>query len=130
MAQARYGRPIPAHEVIAAARAGQDPVAGEIMRQIGTYLGQTLASLSVIFYPHRVALTGGTAAAGDVLLAACQAEFDRLVGPFFEDIARHTRGHFHEVEIVLGGQGSETAILGAVINLLQDKAPGVEPGAW
>ena len=87
-----------------------------------------MASLSVIFYPHRVALTGGTVAAGDVLLAACQAEFDRLVGPFFEDIARHTGGHFREVEIVLGTQGSETALLGAVINLLHIEVRAIRPG--
>ncbi len=126
LAAARYGRAVPAHDVIAAARAGGDPIAAEIIAQIGTYLGQTLASLSVIFYPHRIALTGGTAAAGEALLAACRAEFSRLVGPFFEDIARNTRGHFREVEIVLGGQGSETALLGAVIDLLgiETPAPG------
>ncbi len=118
LARERYGFPVPAHQVIAAAREGTDPVATAIIRQIGAYLGQTLASLSVIFYPHRIALTGGTAAAGPVLLDSCRESFEALVGPFFRDIAANTRGHFREVEIVLGEQGNETALLGAVITLL------------
>ncbi len=118
LAQERYGYAVPAHQVIAAAREATDPVAVGIIQQIGAYLGQTLASLSVIFYPHRIALTGGTAAAGPVLLEACRESFEALVGPFFRDIAANTRGHFREVEIVLGEQGSETALLGAVIELL------------
>lgn len=118
LARARYGAPIAAHDVITAARNNSDPVAVEIIQQIGTYLGQTLASLSVIFYPHRIALTGGTTAAGPVLLDACRTTFDTLVGSFFRDIAANTNGHFQEVEIVLGEQGSETALLGAVVELL------------
>lgn len=118
LALAYYGSPKPAHEVITAARDGTDPTAIAIIQQIGGYLGQALASLSVIFYPHRIALTGGTAAAGPVLLDACRKSFDTLVGPFFRDIAANTGGHFREVEIVLGEQGSETALLGAVIELL------------
>ncbi|NPV67109.1 MAG: ROK family protein [Anaerolineae bacterium] len=123
LARERYGRDVPAYNVIAAAREGNDPIASGIIRQIGAYLGQTLASLSVIFYPHRIALTGGTAAAGPVLLAACQESFEALVGPFFRDIAANTRGHFREVEIVLGEQGNETGLLGAVIALLGLSAP-------
>jgi glucokinase len=118
LARERYGREVRAHEVIAAAREGGDPDAVAIMRQIGAYLGQTLASLSVIFYPHRITLTGGTAAAGSVLLEAVRDQFEHLIGPFFRDIAANTHGHFREVEIVLGEQGSETGLLGAVINLL------------
>ncbi len=118
LALARYGRAVKARDVIAAAREQQDQTAVEIMRQIGAYLGQTLATLSVIFYPHRVALTGGTAAAGSVLLEACGETFDVLVGDFFRDIAANTRGHFREVEIVLGEQGGEAGILGSVVELL------------
>lgn len=123
LARERYGHDVPAHRVIAAAREGNDPIATGIIRQIGAYLGQTLASLSVIFYPHRIALTGGTAAAGPVLLAACRESFEALVGPFFRDIATNTRGHFREVEIVLGEQGNETGLLGAVVALLGLSAP-------
>lgn len=118
-ARERYGRFVPAHEVIAAARSGSDPVASAVMSQVGAWLGQTLASLSVIFYPHRIALTGGTASAGELLLNACRTSFDDLVGAFFRDLAANTGGNFRDVEIVLGEGGSETGLLGAAVELFQ-----------
>jgi len=121
LAGEHYGRPIQAHEVIVAARAGDDPLASAVMGQIGTWLGQTLASLSVIFYPHRIALSGGTASAGAVLLDACRAQFDNLVGDFFRDLAANTGGHFKDVEIVLGKGGGETGITGAAVELFQQR---------
>ena len=108
-----------AYEVISAARVGEDPDAVAIMAQIGAWLGQTLASLSVIFYPHRIALTGGTAAAGAVLLEACRQRFDDLVGDFFRDLAANTGGNFKDVEIVLGEGGGETGLLGAAVEMFQ-----------
>ncbi|MDZ4767190.1 MAG: ROK family protein [Chloroflexota bacterium] len=119
LARERYGSAVPAHDVIAAARAGTDPTATAIMTQIGTWLGQTLASLSVIFYPHRIALTGGTASAGTVLLDACRAQFDALVGDFFRDLAANTGGSFRDVEIVLGEGGADTGTLGAAVELFR-----------
>ena len=121
LARERYGKPVSAREVIAAARSGEDANATEIMAQVGKWAGQTLASLSVIFYPHRIALTGGTAHAGDVLLQACRAQFDDLVGDFFRDLAANTGGNFHDVEIVLGEGGADTGILGAAVELFQQK---------
>ena len=125
LALARYGRAVPAHEVIAAARAGADPVAVGIMTQVGQWIGQTLASLSVIFYPHRIALTGGTASAGAVLLETCRATFDDLVGDFFRDLAAHTGGNFRDVEIVLGEGGGDTGILGAAVEVFQEHGVGL-----
>ncbi len=119
LARERYGRDIPAYEIIKAAREGSDPHAQAIMTQIGAWLGQTLASLSVIFYPHRIALTGGTTQAGSILLDACRARFDELVGDFFRDIAANTGGHFRDVEIVLGEGGGETGLLGAAVEIFR-----------
>jgi glucokinase len=119
LAGERYGRSVQAHEVIAAARAGNDPVASAVMAQIGTWLGQTLASLSVIFYPHRIALSGGTASAGAVLLDACHTQFDHLVGDWFRDLAANTGGHFRDVEIVLAEGGGETGVSGAAVEVFQ-----------
>jgi glucokinase len=119
LARERYGYPVPAYEVIAAARDGHDTTAAAIMTQVGTWVGQTLASLSVIFYPHRIALTGGTASAGVVLLEACRLEFDHLVGDFFRDLAANTGGNFRDVEIVLGEGGADTGVLGACVELFQ-----------
>ena len=116
LAAQRYGQSVAAHQVIAAA--GDDPVAREIMAQIGRYLGQTLATLSVIFYPHRIALTGGTTAAGDVLLDACREQFDQLVGDFFRDVATLRWSHYRMPEIVLGEGGSESGIQGAATAFL------------
>lgn len=121
LARERYGHAVKAHTVIAAARAGDDPIAKDIMAQVGAWLGQTLASLSVIFYPHRVALTGGTATAGPVLLDACRQRFDYLAGEFFRDIALNTGGHFHDVEIVLGQGGAQTGLLGAAVELFLEQ---------
>ncbi len=120
LASASYGRPVRAHTVIEAARAGNDPIAAAVMTQIGAWLGQTLASLSVIFYPHRIALSGGTASAGAVLLDACRARFEDLVGPFFRDLAANTGGHFKDVEIVLA-TGGETGVLGAAVEVFQSR---------
>ena len=119
LAHEQYGRPVLAHEVITAARNGTDPIAGVIMTQVGTWLGQTLASLSVIFYPHRIALTGGTSMAGDVLLESCKQQFNDLVGDFFRDLAANTGGNFKDVEIVIGNGGSETGLLGAAVEIFQ-----------
>jgi glucokinase len=119
LAREQYGRSVSAHDVITAAHTGNDPIAEAIMKQIGAWLGQTLASLSVIFYPHRIALTGGTASAGTVLLDACRGRFDDLVGDFFRDLAANTGGNFKDVDIVLGDGGSETGLLGAAVEIFQ-----------
>jgi glucokinase len=118
MARERYGHQKMAHDVIAASREGNDPIASEIMAQIGRYLGQTLATLSVIFYPHRIALTGGTTSAGDVLLEACRTQFDILVGDFFRNISNLPLSHYQLAEIVLGEGGAESGIQGAAVELL------------
>ena len=118
MARERYGRAVPAHEVIRAARDGDDVQATAIMQQVGLYLGQTLASLSVIFYPHRIALTGGTTTAGEVLLSACRDQFETLVGQFFDDIAVLPGSHYRKAEIMLGEGGPNSGILGACVELL------------
>ncbi len=118
LARQHYGHSISAREVISAAREGRDPAAAAVMRQIGAYLGHTLASLSVIFYPHRIALTGGTTAAGDVLLLACRARFEELVGGFFDQIVTLPGSHYRKAEIVLGAGGPNSGILGASSELL------------
>ncbi len=118
LAHEQYERDITAYEVIAAARKGDDPIAGEVMRQIGFYLGQTLASLSVIYLPNRIALTGGTAEAGPVLLEACQQRFDELVGGYHRSFARMGGDYYAGTEIVLGQTRGETGVLGAAVELL------------
>jgi len=112
-----YGRPTTAHAVISGARAGNDEHAVAVMRRIGAWVGQLLASLSVIYLPDRMALTGGTAEAGPVLLEAVRARWDELVGDFHRTYV--AMGDYYEgTEIVLGRTRGETGVVGAVVELL------------
>lgn len=117
MARDRYGRDVAAHEVIRAAREGADPIAAEIMRQVGAYLGHTLALLSPVFLPNKIAVTGGTTEAGDVLLDACRERFDSLVGNYHRTLARMAGAYYSEVDIVYGEMRGETGVVGAVVEL-------------
>jgi glucokinase len=121
LARQRYGRGIQAYQIITAARQGNDPIAIEIMEQIGIYLGLALASLCAIFLPERVALTGGTTHAGPVLLEACQNKFKELVDDYHRTIAELTGDYYNGVKIVFGEQGSEAGVLGAVVEFFQQK---------
>ncbi len=123
LAQQRYGHSVPAHEVIQAARQGSDSTASAIMQQIGSYLGQTLAILSPIFLPDKIALTGGTTEAGDVLLQACRKQFNALVGDYHNTLAKLAGDYYSEVEIVLGEMRGETGVVGATVEVLRPLKP-------
>ena len=119
LAVERYGRALPAYEVIRAARAGDDPLATAIMMQIGTYLGRALALLSPVFLPNKIALTGGTTEAGPVLLDAVRAQFNAWVGDYHRTLAREAPDYYSEIEIVIGEMRGETGVVGAVVELFQ-----------
>lgn len=116
LARLHFGYDVPARDVITAARERSDERAMAVIRQVGEYLGFTLANLSMIFYPDKVALTGGTAEAGEVLLEACRARFYELLGDYYRIVSELTGNAIRPVEIVLGA-GGETGILGAVVEL-------------
>jgi glucokinase len=118
LAGQQYGHDVSAHEVIRRVREDSDPIAVSIIRQIGRYLGQTLASLSAIYLPEKIALTGGTAEAGQVLLDACRERFDELVADYHKNYARMGGDYYSGVEIVLGEARGETGVIGAVAELL------------
>lgn len=118
-----YGHPVAAHEVIRAAREGSDPRAVQVMQQIGAYLGHALATLCSIYLPNRVALTGGTAEAGPVLLEACRRRFDELVADYHRALAEFAPDFYTGVEIVLGEMRGETGMVGAVVEIFQTCAP-------
>ena len=119
-----YGRPVAAHEVIAAARRGDDLKAAEIMQEIGRYVGLTLGSLCAIFLPERVALSGGVAEAGTVLLEACCQRFNELAGEYHQTLRTLANEFYAGVEIVLGETRFESGVLGSVIELFQVKDKG------
>lgn len=119
LAREYYGRDVPAYEVIQAARSGDDPVARAIMTRIGAYLGHTLALLSPVFLPNKIALTGGTTEAGPVLLNACRQRFDMLVGDYHRRLARAASDYYSEIDIVVGEMRGETGVVGAVVELFK-----------
>jgi glucokinase len=122
LAREEYGKAMSAHEVIAAAREGSDEKALAVMSRIGRFVGQLLASLSVIYLPDRMALTGGTAEAGPVLLEAARGRWDVLVGDFHRTYVR--MGDYYDgTEIVLGRTRGETGVVGAVVELLVTGRP-------
>ncbi len=121
LAEKAYGRPTNARDVITAAREGGDKTAVTVMRQIGRYVGEALASLSVIYLPDRMALTGGTAEAGPVLLEAVRARFEELVGDYHRTFAGMPGDYYTGTEIVFGRTRGETGVLGAAVELLMSR---------
>lgn len=119
LAAERYGRQMTAREIITAARIGDDEIAIGIIQEIGANLGLLLASLSAIYFPHRIALTGGTTAAGPVLLDACRLRFEEIMGEYHRIESRLQGDLYNGVEIVLGEKGAEAGVLGAVVEIFQ-----------
>jgi glucokinase len=116
----KYGIQKNARQIITEAREGTDPLAIDIMKDIGVYIGELLASLSHIFLPERIALTGGTSRAGPVLLQAARERFEELNGPYHRTFAAMSDGYYSGVEIVLGELQGETGVIGSVVELFQE----------
>jgi hypothetical protein len=70
--------------------------------------------------PDRIALTGGTAEAGQVLLDACRRRFEQIVGDYHREFMTLMPGIYQGVEIVLGTTRSETGVIGAVIEIISN----------
>jgi glucokinase len=117
-----YGREdVIAHQVIAAAREGQDPIACQIMNEVGQHAGHLLALLSPVFFPERIIITGGTAQAGDSLFSAVRQRYQILIGAYFSRLIFLETGlSDQKVEIVKGLLGPDAATIGAVLNMLDD----------
>ena len=113
----KYGSYKPAYEIIKGAREGNNPVAIEVMQQIGMYTGELLASLSHIFLPERISLTGGIAKAGKVLLDATIEKFEQLVGDYHRVYSKFSGGYYSGVDIVLSKLEDKTGLIGAVVQL-------------
>jgi glucokinase len=105
VAFARDGEPLGLPDgaaVVAAAREGHAD-AGEIVTRAGAALGRAIASWSVISFPDRVAISGGLAAAGELLLGPAREELRRVAPPYVAG----------RMEIVLGELGTDAALTGA-----------------
>jgi glucokinase len=120
LALEKYGRPVTARQVIELARSGRDPLATAVISEIGGYAGELLASISHIFLPERISLSGGTANAGETLLKAVQDRFEYLVGDYHRLYASRSGGYYEGVEIVLGKLKEETGMIGATVGLFAE----------
>lgn len=120
-AELLYGKKTPAFQVINNARNGADLIAIDIIQQIGGYLGWAIASLSAIFLPEKVSLTGGTTEAGQVLLEACRNSFDEMVGDYHHILAELSGDYHQGVEIVLSKYRGESGVVGAVVEFLKPR---------
>jgi glucokinase len=90
-------------QITEAAQAG-DPLAVELLAQLGRWIGEGSASVAALLDPALVVIGGGVGAAGDLLLAPARKAFaDQL----------SARGHRPEAEIKLAAMGNEAGIVGA-----------------
>jgi glucokinase len=81
-----------------------DPASIELLAELGTWLGEGLASLGAVLDPSVVVLGGGVAHAGELLLRpAREALLRNLVG----------RGHRPAPELVLATLGTSAGFVGA-----------------
>jgi len=89
--------------VTEAAQAG-DPLAVELLADIGTWLGVGLAGMTAAFDPGAIVVGGGVSAAGELLLAPTRRAFSRtLVG----------RGYRPEPVITAAALGPDAGFVGA-----------------
>jgi len=87
-----------------------DPLALDVLRQAGEYLGLGLVSLLHLFNPDIVVIGGSVSKAGDLLL-----------GPAREVVRRRclSEAYWRETPIVLAELGDDVGLLGALCLVLQ-----------
>lgn len=118
LASQEYQRRVTARQVISASAAGADPIAGEVMAEIGARAGHLLALLSPIFFPQRILVTGGTAEAGPHFFQAINDRYQVLIGEYMQTLAALENDPPRPVEIVKGALGAEASILGAALEFI------------
>lgn len=96
-------RKIKGPHVTAAAEAG-DPVALELMQNLGYWVGMGAASLAAVLDPELIVIGGGVADSGHLFL-------DDVRGGFLDQLS--ARGHRPEARIELACLGNDAGIIGA-----------------
>jgi glucokinase len=123
LAAEKYATPRPASDIIRAAAEQRDPVAVQVMREIGGYTGELLSSLFPIFLPEQITLTGGTSRAGHILLEAAMTGFEELSGAYYRTYASLPGVDFRGVQISLSSLEGETGVIGAVVDFFRAAQP-------
>lgn len=81
-----------------------DPMAVELLREVGQWLGLGIANLAAAYDPGMFVIGGGVSAAGELLLAPARESYRRqLTG----------RGHRPEAVIVAAALGNDAGVVGA-----------------
>jgi len=107
-----------AHDVIAVAGAGTDPLAVDIMGEIAARLAVLLVNLSSIYFPQVISLTGGQTEAGDHFIKKCSEEYQKFSMGFFDEFLALS-GAAEKVRIVKSETGGLTGLLGSIVPLLE-----------
>jgi glucokinase len=90
-------------QITAAAQAG-DPLAIELLANLGRWIGEGAASVAALLDPEIIVIGGGVCAAGELLLQPVRKGFiDQL----------SARGHRPEAQFEVAQQGNEAGIVGA-----------------
>jgi glucokinase len=89
-------------EVIAEAARKGDEIAREIWKDTGSYIGTGIANLIVTLAPERIVISGGVAAAGDLLLDPIRRTIKERV--FLIPV--------EEIQILTGELGNDAGVLG------------------
>jgi glucokinase len=121
LAKVKYQDYRSATDLIHAAARQADPVAMDVLGEIGRFTGQLLSSLFPIFMPEKITLTGGTSRAGTILLDATVERFEELSGDYYRAYASLPGIDFKGVEIDLTSLEGETAVIGAVAEFFVTK---------
>ncbi len=109
-------------DVTAAALAG-DPVAIELIGDVGTWLGRGLANLAAALDPDLFVIGGGVSAAGELLAGPARTAFERsLTGRGFRPVARIALAQFRNDAGLVGA--ADLARHSIV------EPPGVARGFW
>lgn len=119
LALERYGRAVTAQQVIENARQGDDQVAIGIVREVGEKIGWLISSLSAIFQPQKVALTGGIAEAGEILLQAVADSYEERMATYNRILYDESAGEYGDIQIVLGKEREQSGLIGAVALFFQ-----------
>jgi glucokinase len=102
--EARDGRGRGTREIIKAAQTGEAH-ARDVLSETGRLLGIALASQAVILFPGVIAIAGGVAEAGELILKPARDSFQHSAGPFYRE----------GVRVEKATMGAQATLIGAAV---------------
>ncbi|MBA3798503.1 MAG: ROK family glucokinase [Geodermatophilaceae bacterium] len=89
---------------VTAAALGGDPAAVELVREVGTWLGEGMVTIAMIVDPSVIVVGGGVGALGELLLGPAREQFIAVLPG---------RGYRPAAEIVQASLGADAGMIGA-----------------